>query len=40
LREGWHRLRFTVVGKNARSKGHRFGIDCLELLPAERSPAE
>jgi WD40 repeat protein len=34
LRAGPHRLRFTAVGKNPRSKGHRFGIDYLELLPA------
>jgi WD40 repeat protein/tRNA A-37 threonylcarbamoyl transferase component Bud32 len=40
LREGRHRLRFTVAGKNALSKGHRFGIDCLELLPTGRFPVE
>jgi hypothetical protein len=33
LREGRHRLRFRAVGKNPRSKGYRFGIDCLELRP-------
>jgi WD40 repeat protein/tRNA A-37 threonylcarbamoyl transferase component Bud32 len=33
LREGRHRLRFTAVGKDPRSKGHYFGIDYLELLP-------
>jgi WD40 repeat protein len=31
LCEGRHRLRFTAVGRNPRSKGYHFGIDCLEL---------
>ena len=31
LCEGRHRLRFTAVGKDPRSKGYHFGIDCLEL---------
>jgi WD40 repeat protein len=35
LREGRHRLRFTIVGKDPRSKGHRFGVDCLELRPGD-----
>jgi tetratricopeptide (TPR) repeat protein len=33
LTRGAHRVRFTVVGKNARSKQHYMGIDYLELRP-------
>jgi WD40 repeat protein/tRNA A-37 threonylcarbamoyl transferase component Bud32 len=35
LPEGRHRLRFTAVGKDPRSKGHVFGVDCLELRPGD-----
>jgi hypothetical protein len=35
LTRGAHRVRFTVVGKNARSKQHYMGIDYLELRPVK-----
>jgi hypothetical protein len=34
LTVGQHRVRFTVVGKNAGSTNYLFGIDTLDLLPA------
>jgi WD40 repeat protein len=34
LRQGDHRLRLTVVGKNDKAAGFHFGLDCLELAPA------
>lgn len=34
LPAGEHRIRFVVVGKNGRSKGYFFGLDCLLLEPA------
>ena len=33
LLHGYHRLRFTAVGKNRQSTGFLMGIDCLELRP-------
>jgi hypothetical protein len=35
LTRGAHRVRFTAVGKNARSKNYYMGIDCLELRPVK-----
>jgi hypothetical protein len=32
LSAGQHQLRFTVVGKNAASAGHAFGVDAIDLL--------
>jgi WD40 repeat protein/tRNA A-37 threonylcarbamoyl transferase component Bud32 len=40
LQEGRRRLRFTAVGKNPRATGYHLAVDCLELLPAERSPGK
>ena len=33
MKEGDHRLRFDVVGKNDASTGFRFGLDCVEITP-------
>jgi WD40 repeat protein len=35
LTRGTHRVRFTAVGKNARSKNYYLGIDYLELRPVK-----
>jgi tetratricopeptide (TPR) repeat protein len=35
LTRGAHRLRFTIVGKNARSKQYHMGIDYLEFGPVK-----
>jgi len=35
LTAGQHRLRFTVVGKSPVSAGHSFGLDAVELAPAD-----
>jgi serine/threonine-protein kinase len=35
LSRGAHRVRFTAVGKNARSKNYYMGIDYLELRPVK-----
>jgi dipeptidyl aminopeptidase/acylaminoacyl peptidase len=35
LTRGAHRVRFTAVGKNARSTNYYMGIDCLELRPVK-----
>jgi serine/threonine protein kinase/WD40 repeat protein len=33
LRQGHHRLRFTIIDKNPRSRNYFMGIDCLDLSP-------
>jgi hypothetical protein len=35
LTGGAHRVRFTAVGKNGRSKNYYMGIDYLELRPVK-----
>ncbi len=35
LAAGQHRISFTAVGKNRVSDGHAFGLDAVELLPAD-----
>jgi len=35
LTAGQHRLRFTAVGKSAVSAGHSFGLDAVEVAPAD-----
>jgi hypothetical protein len=35
LTRGAHRVRFTIVGKNARSKQYYMGIDYLEFGPVK-----
>ena len=35
LTAGQHRLRFTTVGKSAVSAGHAFGLDAVDLFPAD-----
>lgn len=35
LGKGPHRLTISVAGKNSRSTGHKFGLDCLRLHAAE-----
>ena len=35
LTRGAHRVRFTAVGKNGRSKNYYMGIDYLELRPVK-----
>lgn len=37
LKAGAHRLRFTAGGKNAASADYFFGLDAIDLLPAEKS---
>jgi hypothetical protein len=32
LTPGQHRMRFRVIGKNASSSGHLFGVDAIDLL--------
>jgi hypothetical protein len=39
LAEGPHRLRFTAVGKDPKSKNYRMGIDCVRLMPVNPPPA-
>jgi len=34
LDAGRHELRLQVVGRNAASSGHLFGLDCIDLAPA------
>jgi WD40 repeat protein len=38
LRAGSHRLRFTAVDKNEKSRGYCMGIDCFRLTPADPPP--
>jgi hypothetical protein len=35
LSAGKHRLRVNMVGKDPKSRGTRFGIDCIELTPVK-----
>jgi hypothetical protein len=40
LCEGSHRLRFTVVDRNTKSRDYYMGIDCLRLTPVDLPPGE
>jgi WD40 repeat protein len=40
LRAGSHRLRFTAVDKNEKSRDYFMGIDCLRLTPVDPPPKD